>query len=90
MRPKYWFDQPKVNIIKHKILLSHIKMGKDILTFGNIEIEERKIYCNKTPIFLKYVCIKKVLVSNKIIFGEENYKTWLVTCITIIKASHYI
>ena len=50
-------------------------MGKDILTFGNIEIEGKKINCNKTPTFLKYVCIKKVLVSNKIIFGEENYKT---------------
>ena len=64
----------KQSIIKQKKLLN-IKMGKDILTFGNIEIEEKKIHCNKTPIFLKYVCIKTVLVSNKIIFGEENYKT---------------
>ena len=29
----------KRNIIKQKNLLSHTKMGKDILTFGGIEIE---------------------------------------------------
>ena len=26
-------------------------MGKEILTFGNIEIEKNKIYHHKTPIF---------------------------------------
>ena len=31
----------KWNIIKHKNLLSHIKMGTKILTFGNIEIEKK-------------------------------------------------
>ena len=30
----------KPNIIKHKNLLSHVKMGKEILTFGDIEIEK--------------------------------------------------
>ena len=47
-------------------------MGKEILTFGDIEME--KNYRNKTPIFLKDVDIEKVLVSNKISFGEKNYK----------------
>ena len=28
----------KQNIIKHKILLSHIKMNEEILMFGNTEI----------------------------------------------------
>ena len=28
-------------------------MGKEILTFGDIEIENNKFYCNKIPIFLK-------------------------------------
>ena len=49
-------------------------MGKEILTFGNIEIEKNKFYRRKTPIFLKDVGIEKVLVSNKISFGEKNYK----------------
>ena len=32
--------EKKCNIIKHKNLLSHIKMGKWIITFGDIEIEK--------------------------------------------------
>ena len=34
IEPKKW------KIIKHKNLLSHIKMDKEILTFGDIEIEK--------------------------------------------------
>ena len=45
-------------------------MGKEILTFGDIEIE-------KTPIFLGDVGIEKVLVSNKIYFGEKNCKYFI-------------
>ena len=32
----------KQNIIKHKNLLSHMKMGKEILTFGDMEIKKKK------------------------------------------------
>ena len=32
-------------------------MGKEILTFGDIEIEKNRFYRNKTPIFLKTVDI---------------------------------
>ena len=49
-------------------------MGKEILTFGNIEIEKNKFYHHKTPIFLGDIDIEKVLVSNKTSFGEKNYK----------------
>ena len=35
---KYQFDWKKWNIIKRKTLLTHIKMGKEILTFGDNEI----------------------------------------------------
>ena len=59
-------------------------MDKEILTFGNIEIEKNKFYHNKTPIFLKDVDIEKVLVSNKISFGQKNYKYLLVSCIMMI------
>ena len=49
-------------------------MGKEILTFGNIEIEKKiKFYDHKSPIFLLDVNIEKVLVSNKMSFGEKNY-----------------
>ena len=49
-------------------------MGKEILTFGDIEMDKKKFYRNKIPISLKDADIKKVLVSNKISFGENSYK----------------
>ena len=54
-------------------------MGKEILTFGNTEIEKNKFYRYKTPspIFLGDIDIKKVLVSNKIFLGEKNYKYFI-------------
>ena len=58
-------------------LFAYIKMGKEILTFGNIEIENNKFLCHKTPIFLGDVDIEKVVLSNKISFGEKNYKYFI-------------
>ena len=52
-------------------------MGNEILTFGNIEIEINKFYHHKTPIYLRDVDIEKVLGSNKISFGEKNYKYFI-------------
>ena len=49
-------------------------MGKEISTFGNIEIEKNKFYYHKTPTFLVDRDTEKVLVSNKVSFGEKNYK----------------
>ena len=53
----------KRNIIN---LFSYIKMGKEILMFGNIEIEENKFYRHKTLISLRDVDIEKVLVLVKL------------------------
>ena len=39
--------------MKHYNLLSYIKIGKEVLTFGDIEIENYKFYRYKSPIFLK-------------------------------------
>ena len=52
-------------------------MGKEILTFGDIEVEKNKFYHNKTSIFLKDVDIEKVLVSRQISFGEKNYNFFI-------------
>ena len=49
-------------------------MGKEILTFEDIEIEKNKFYHHKTPIVGGDVDIEKVLISNKISFGEKNDK----------------
>ena len=52
-------------------------MGKEILTFGDIENEKNKFYRNKSPIFLKDVDSEKMLASNKVSFGEKNCKYFL-------------
>ena len=52
-------------------------MGKEILTFGDIEIEKNKFYRNKSHVLLRDVDIEKVLVSNKISLGEKNYKYFI-------------
>ena len=36
LNEKCWFYRKKWIIIKHKNLLSHTKMGKEFLTFGDI------------------------------------------------------
>ena len=43
-------------------------MGADILTFGDTKIEKKNILSQN---FLKEVDVEKVLVSNKISFGEK-------------------
>ena len=41
-------------------------MGKEILTFGNIEIMKNKLYSNMIPVLLRDVDMEKILVSNKV------------------------
>ena len=66
-------------------------MGKEMLTFGDIEIEKNNFYRNKISIFWGDVDTETVLVSNKLSFGKKKtINTLLVTCIMIIKLSHYI
>ena len=49
-------------------------MGKEIFTCSDIEIVNNKFYRHESPISLMDVDIEKILVSNKISFGEKNYK----------------
>ena len=49
-------------------------MSKEIITFGDIEIEKRKLHCYKNPIFLKDVDIDNMLISDKVSSSEKNYK----------------
>ena len=52
-------------------------MNKEILKSGNIEIEKNKFYRHKTPIIFEDLDIEKVLVSNKISFGEKYFIGYL-------------
>ena len=51
-------------------------MGKEILTFGKIEIE-KKNYRQKASTFLRDVNIEKVLVSKKFLLVKKNYKYFI-------------
>ena len=56
-------------------------MGKEILTFGDFEIEKHKFYWYKSLIFCKGADIENLSVSNKISPGEEILNTckyWLL------------
>ena len=67
-------------------------MDKEILTSGDNEIEKKKNFtAMKTLGFFKDVDVEKVLISNKISFGEKNYKYFIDYKVKmIIKLSHYI
>ena len=45
--------------------------------FGKMEIEKKKFYRHKTPIFKKDVEIERILVSNKMSFGEKKSKYFI-------------
>ena len=57
--------------MKHKNSLLQIKMGNEILTFGDIEIQKINFTAIKALFFKKDVNIKKVLVSKKILSGDK-------------------
>ena len=63
-------------------------MAKQILTLSDTETEKNTFYLNSY--FLGDVDIKNIIVSNNISFGEKVKKTLLVTCMMIMKLSHYI
>ena len=71
--------------------MSHVRMGKEILTFGDIELAKKiEFYYNTSPVPLKDIHIEKILVSKKISSGEKTINTLLVTCLMITKLNHYI
>ena len=72
--------------MKYENLFSNIKMGKEILTFGDIEIEKFENF--KSLFFSKDVDFEDILVSKKISSGEKkNVNTLLITYMMIIKLS---
>ena len=65
----------KSRTLQNKNLLSHIKLVKDILMLGRIEIEQKNFfYFHESLIFKKVVFIEKILVSDKILFGKKLFE----------------
>ena len=55
-----------------KKLFSYIKMCSEILTSGNLKLRKINFTAIRFLFFLEDADIEKVLVSNKISFGEKN------------------
>ena len=65
-------------------------MGKEVLTFADIQIEKINFTAIKVVFSLRDVNTESVSVSQKISFGGKTVNTLLVTSMMIIKLSHYI
>ena len=48
--------------MKYENLLPHIKMGKKILMFGDIEIGKNKFYCYKVLFFIRCRYCKSISI----------------------------
>ena len=65
-------------------------MNKEIITFGDIEIEKRKFHHRKNLILLEYVDIDSILTSSLVFHGEKkNINILLVTKMMIIKLNNF-
>ena len=52
-------------------------MEKTVIKFDDIEIKKQKFHQHKRPILIKSKCIKKMVVSNKVSFGEKGFKYFI-------------
>ena len=49
-------------------------MNKEMVTFGDIRIKNRKINYSKYPINISKVDIDKIIISKKVFFGKNHFK----------------
>ena len=66
------------------------KKVKEIIYFGDIEVEKHKFHHCKSLILLEDVDIKKIQVSNMVSSGKRNINILLVTKIMLPKTSGYV
>ena len=64
--------EKSVTLQNIKKLFSYIKMCSEILTSGNLKLRKINFTAIRFLFFLEDADIEKVLVSNKISFGEKN------------------
>ena len=60
---------------------------QEILTFGSIEVKKQTTVISLL-FFLGNTDIEKVLVTNKISFGEKTISTLLVTCLMVMMLNY--
>ena len=64
--------EKSVTLQNIKKLFSYIKMCSEILTSGNLKLRKINFTAIRFLFFLEDADIEKVLLSNKISFGEKN------------------
>ena len=52
-------------------------MGKEIITFGDIEIEKHKFWQHKNAISIRDINIDRTVVSSKAPFGKKGFKDFI-------------
>ena len=60
-------------------------MGKEIITFGNIDVEKHKFHQHKSPISIYVVNIDRIVVSNKVLGYEDDSEKIMPFCILLPK-----
>ena len=50
------------------------KMGEEIITFGDVEVEKHKFHQHNNPISMYDVSTDKAEVSNRAPYGKEGFK----------------
>ena len=95
------FDWRKRNIIKtkkSKKVITMYKINKEIIMFGDTEVEIHKVQQNKNTILMCDVDIHKIVVSSKFPFSKKGFKCFLgyeetrkirLLCIILPKMSTY-
>ena len=49
-------------------------MDKKVIKFDDTEIEENEFYQYKSPIWVNDIDINKIVVSDKLSFGKQDFK----------------
>ena len=52
-------------------------MGKEIITFGNIEVAKHKFHQHKMPILIYDRSIDRIVVPNKVPIGRKGFKYFI-------------
>ena len=52
-------------------------MGKEIITFSNIGIENQKFHSRKNPILIYHVNIDRIVISTKFPLGKKGFKYFI-------------
>ena len=74
-------------------------MGKEMVTFGNIEVEKHTFHTLKNPISICDINVDRTVIPNKVLFGKNAFKYFIgyenddeklmLLCIMLPKMSAY-